>query len=167
MVFKKPIIIGILITAVVVIALTLNKFPPQQSQEDYKAPGRNWQSQKKVEDYFVSNLHMTPEDLKHQEGRKEISFYVTSGSSLQGITGNLTYYGFARNEKALQYAFEHTEDKNGGKEGFIKAGNNGTIDINAFYRISEDMTAWEIADTLLNKPNFYGSHGDYGYLFMP
>ena len=26
---------------------------------------------------------------------------------------------------------------------------------------------WLLADTLLNKPNFYGSHGDYGYMFMP
>ncbi|MDD5147728.1 MAG: hypothetical protein PHV63_04260 [Candidatus Daviesbacteria bacterium] len=167
MVLKKPIIIGVIIAAVVVIALGLNKPFSQQSQDDFKAPGRNWQSQKKVEDYFVSNLHMTPEDLKRQEDRKEISFYITDGSTPQGIIGNLTYYGFARNEKALQYALENTEDKTGGKDEAIKVGNNGTIDIKAFYRISEDMTAWELADTLLNKPNFYGSHGDYGYLFMP
>lgn len=167
MVLKRPIIIGVIITAVAITAFALHKPSQQQSEEDFKAPGKSWQSQKKVEDYFVSNLHMTPEDLKHQEGRKEISFYVTDGSTPQGIIGNLTYYGFARNEKSLQYALENTGDKTSGKDGAIKVGNNGTIDIKAFYRISEDMTTWEIADTLLNKPNFYGSHGDYGYLFMP
>lgn len=136
-------------------------------KEDFSAPTRAYNSPKKVEDYFVSNLRMTAEDLKQHENREKVSFYVTKDSTLEAITGNLTYYGLARNEKALKYALEHTEDKNGGKENAIKTESTGTIDINAFYTISENMTAWELADTLLNKPNFYGSHGDYGYMFMP
>lgn len=136
-------------------------------KEEFNAPTKAYDSPKKVEDYFVSNLRMTSDDLKLQENREKVSFYATKDNTLEAITGNLTYYGLARNEKALRYALEHTEDKNGGKEDAIKVGDTGTIDINAFYTISENMTAWELADTLLNKPNFYGSHGDYGYMFMP
>lgn len=140
-----------------------NKIP----LEDFNAPTRAYSSPKKVEDYFVSNLRMTLEDLKQHENREKVSFYVTKDNTLEAITGNLTYYGLARNKEALQYALEHTEDKNGGKDEAIRVSNTGSIDINAFYTISEDMTAWELADTLLNEPNFYGSHGDYGYMFMP
>lgn len=136
-------------------------------QEDFDAPTMTWDSPKKVEDYFVANLHMTPEDLRRQEGRTKVSFYVTEGTTLDAIISNLAYYGLVRKEDALRYALLNTKDTNGGKEDAIQVGNTGTIDKKAFYTISETMTAWEIADTLLNKPNFYGSHGDYGYLFMP
>lgn len=157
-----PIIVIILLIAAVLLPKT-NKIP----ENDFKAPTMTWNSPKKVEDYFVSNLRMTPEDLKRLEGRTKASFYVTKDSSLQGIIGNLTYYGFARNEKALQFALEHSQDKTLGNEGAIKVGSTGTIDISAFYEVSENMTAWELADTLLNKPHYIDAQGDYGYLFMP
>lgn len=165
----KAFLLPAICIAVVLLVAGLFLLPKKNSipQEDFEAPTMSWNSPKKVEDYFVSNLHMTPEDLKHQEGRTKVSFYVTPETTLQSITSNLTYYGLARNEKALQNALEQTKDTNGSKEGAIKVGNSGTIDVNAFYTISENMTAWELADTLLNKPNFYGSHGDYGYMFMP
>lgn len=163
----KSFLIPAIGTALVLFVIGILLLPKKIPKEEFSAPTRSYKSPKKVEDYFVSNLRMTPDDLKLHENREKVSFYVTKDNTLEAITGNLTYYGLARNEEALQYAIEQTEDKNGGKEGAIKVGNTGTIDINAFYTISENMTAWELADTLLNKPNFYGSHGDYGYMFMP
>ena len=158
--------IGVTITLLVVGILLISK-TNAIPQEDFEAPTMTWNSPKKVEDYFVSNLHMTPEDLKQQEGRTKISFYVTEGTTLQAIISNLTYYGLARTEKALQYALENTQDKTETKEGAIKVGTAGTIDINAYYTISENMTAWELAEQLLNNPHFIGSGVNYGYMFMP
>lgn len=164
---KTFFILSIIFIAMLVVGVLFLSRTTAIPKEDFEAPTMAWDSPKKVEDYFVSNLRMTPEDLKRQKGRAKVSFYVTKDTTLPSIISNLTYYGLARNEKALQYALEHTQDKSGGKEGAIMVGNTGTIDINAFYTISENMTAWGLADTLLNKPNFYGSHGDYGYMFMP
>src|SRR3989344_2387854 len=90
--------IGVTITLLVVGILLISK-TNAIPQEDFEAPTMTWNSPKKVEDYFVSNLHMTPEDLKQQEGRTKISFYVTEGTTLQAIISNLTYYGLARTEK--------------------------------------------------------------------
>ena len=44
---------------------------------------------------------------------------------------------------------------------------DGTIDTNAEYRISENMSAWELADLLLNKPAGHFSFDEYNYFFMP
>lgn len=163
------IIIGILVFVVAIIGvlLSFSRLSFQISQDDFKAPGRNWPSSKKVEDYFIERLRMTPEDLKLHKDRTTVDFRLSKETTLDGIVGNLHYYGFIRSEKALRYALEHTEDKTAGHEGAIKVGKNGTIDINASYRISEDMSAWEIADTLLNKSHYYGEGDPYNYLFMP
>lgn len=141
-------------------------FLSKPKEDNFKAPGRNWPSQKKVEDYFVEKLRMTPDDLKIHKDRKEITYRLTENSTLNGIIENLHYYGFIRDKKAFLYALEHTKDTITGKEKAIKVGKNGTIDINASYRISEDMNAWEIADILLNKPSYF-KFDEYGYMFMP
>ena len=137
-----------------------------RDNERFAAPGRDWQSQKKVEDYFVERLRMTPEDLERTKERTEVTFRLTKNSTIEAIIGNLYYYGFIRDENALRYTLEHTQDDLPGKEGALMIGRNGTIDINAGYRISEDMSAWQIADTLLNKPEYF-AFDEYGYIFMP
>ena len=88
-------------------------------------------------------------------------------STLEAVISNLQYYGFIRNEKALLYALENTEDKTQGYDEALMVGKKGSIDIYASYRISENMTAWEIAETLLNKGTYFGKGDPYNYMFMP
>lgn len=123
---KKTLPVVIILTGIILaVGVFLFFKSARPPQDTFDAPTRSWESPKKVEDYFVSSLRMTPEDLKHQEGRKEVSFYVTENSTIQGIIGNLTHYGFARTEDALKYALENTEDKNGNKVGAVQTGSTG------------------------------------------
>ena len=39
----------------------------QIPKEDFLAPGKSWQSPKKVEDYFVEKLRFTQADLERQK----------------------------------------------------------------------------------------------------
>jgi len=136
-------------------------------EEDFKAPGKNWQSPKKVEDYFVDKLRFTQTDLERQKQSQTVDFRPGKGSTLEAIVSNLQYYGFIKSEKALMYALENTDDTTQGNAGALTVGKDGSIDIIASYRISENMTAWEIADTLLNKSHYFGPSDEYGYMFMP
>jgi hypothetical protein len=143
--------------------LKTNQIP----KEDFKAPTKSWSSTKKVQDYFVDKLRFTQKDLETQKNNPDINFRLYGGSTLEAVVSNLQYYGFIRSEKALMYALKNTEDKTVGHEGALKVGKNGSIDIYASYRISENMTTWEIADTLLNKSIFFGKGDAYDYMFMP
>ncbi|MFA6518088.1 MAG: hypothetical protein WCV93_00345 [Candidatus Shapirobacteria bacterium] len=145
------------------IYLNINKIPA----EDFKAPGKSWQSPKKVEDYFIDKLRFTQSDLERQKQSETVDFRPGKGSTLDAIISNLNYYGFIRSEKALMYALENTKDITQGNPGLLSVGKNGSIDIVASYRISENMTAWEIADTLLNKSHYFGPNDEYNYMFMP
>lgn len=139
------------------------------TEENFAAPGKDWPSEKKVEDYFVSNLRMTPEEahgLRSKPGVDgKVMLRLTAETTIDGLVGNLEYYGFVRNKDALLYALEHAIDTVPGRTDALKVGNN-TVDKYAYYRISEDMTAWEIADELLNKPTYF-AYDEYHYLFMP
>lgn len=162
----KKIIIVLVLVAIGIfgaVYLNLNKIPA----DDFKAPGKNWNSPKKVEDYFVEKLRFTQSDLERQKQSETVDFRPGKGSTLDAIISNLNYYGFIRSEKALRYALENTEDKTQGNLGSLPVGKNGSIDIVASYRISENMTAWEIADTLLNKSRYFGPSDEYNYMFMP
>ena len=143
--------------------LKTNQIP----EEDFKAPTKSWSSPKKVQYYFVEKLRFTQEDLETQKDNPDVDFRLYGESTLEAVVSNLQYYGFVKNEKALMYALENTEDKTAGHDGALKVGKNGSIDIYASYRISENMTAWEIADTLLNKSIFFGKGDAYDYMFMP
>lgn len=140
------------------------------NEENFKAPGRDWESAKKVEDYFVERLHMSPEEansIRKKPGVDgTVDLRISTNVTLQGLTGNLVHYGFIRDEKAFLYALEHTKDTTPNDK-TIKVGSNGTIDQNAEYRISGNMTAWELADTLLNKPAGHFPYDEYNYFFMP
>ncbi len=140
-----------------------NKIPA----DDFKAPGKSWNSPKKVEDYFVEKLRFTQSDLERQKQSETVDFRPGKGSTLEAIVSNLQYYGFIRSEKALMYALENTKDTTQGNPGALSVGRNGSIDTVASYRVSENMTTWEMADTLLNKSHYFGPNDEYNYMFMP
>lgn len=147
----------------------LTEIVTKPSDESFQAPGKNWQSDKKVEDYFVENLGMSYEEAKNARkpsSNGKIMLRVREMSTLDGLLGNLEYYGFVRDKDALLYAFEHTEDTQEGKANPIMVGEDKTISTWSYYKISEDMTAWEIADELLNHPTYFG-FDEYNKTFMP
>ncbi len=159
-------IVAILLILVVlgfVYWLKTNQIP----QKDFEAPTKEWISSKKVDDYFKEKLNFTEKDFERQRKNDTVDFRLYGQSTLDGVVSNLKYYGFIKNEKALMYALENTEDKTPGHDGFLTIGKNGSIDIYTSYRISENMTAWEIADTLLNKGSYFGKGDPYSYMFMP
>jgi len=135
--------------------------------QDFLAPGKSWQSTKKVDDYFTEKLHFTQSDFERQKQNETVDFRPGKESTLEAIVSNLKYYGFIRSEKALMYSLENTKDTTQGNAGSLSVGKNGSIDIVASYRISENMTTWEIADILLNKSHYFGPNDEYQYMFMP
>ncbi|EKD47575.1 MAG: hypothetical protein ACD_65C00376G0003 [uncultured bacterium] len=142
----------------------------QPNMENFKAPGRGWSSPKKVEDYFVERLRMTPQeaqDIRNKPGVDgTVDLRINTNVTLDALIGNLAYYGFVRDEKSLRYALEHTKDVTPSGKAIV-VDKNRTIDTNAEYRISENMDAWQIADILLNRPSGHFSFDEYGYFFMP
>lgn len=160
----------ILISLLLLVILVGCYFLTRPNTENFKAPGRDWKSAKKVEDYFVSNLHMSPEEASTIRSKPgvdgKVNLRINTKVTLTALVSNLAYYGFIRDEKALLYALEHTKDTTPGTQA-IKVGREGTIDTNAEYRISENMTAWELADTLLNKPSGHFPFDEYNFFFMP
>lgn len=167
---KWLVILGVFILLIIVsLAVMFSKSKP--SEDSFKAPGKDFQSAKKVEDYFIETMHMSSTDAsnvrsldKGYDGK--ISLRLTDKTTLQAVVSNLHYYGFIGDEKAFIYALEHTEDIVTGKANALRVGKNGTIDVGAYYRISEDMDAWQIANELLNKPTYF-AYDQYGYIFMP
>lgn len=138
------------------------------SEESFQAPGRDWPSEKKVEDYFVEHLRMSPEEARQARDRSAdgtVMLRIRDTAMLEGLLSNLEYYGLVRDKEALRYALVNTEDTVPGHANPIEVGDN-TIDTWAYYRISEDMSAWEIANILLNKPNYF-AYDEYNYMFMP
>lgn len=157
---------------IVLLSLILGRyyFFSKPNEENFKAPGIDWESAKKVEDYFIERLHMPPEEasvIREKPGADgTVDLRINTNVTLQGLTGNLFHYGFIRDKKAFLYALEHAKDTTP-SDNAIKVGANGTIEQNAEYRISENMTAWELADVLLNKPAGHFSYDEYNYFFMP
>lgn len=144
----------------------------QPNWESFNAPGRAWNSPKKVEDYFIERLNMTPKEASEIRSRPgvdgKVNLRINTNTTLNGLVGNLYYYGFIRDENSFRYALEHTKDVTPGESGkVIKVDATRTIDTNAEYRISEDMTAWQIADILLNRPSGHFAFDQYNYFFMP
>ena len=163
---KKALIV-ILVFVVVAIGYY---FISKPNRENFKAPGKDWDSAKKVEGYFIDHLHMPAAEASTIRSKPgvdgKVNLRINTNVTLDGLTGNLYYYGFIRDEKTFRYTLEHTKDTTPSEKA-IKVGTNGTIDQNAEYRISENMTAWELADVLLNKPSGHFPYDEYNYFFMP
>lgn len=161
--------IGLIVVAAV--AYLSNRNVGKPSAELLQAPGKDFVSTKKVEDYFIEKLRMPAEEAKTIRSRGQgndgkISLRLSDKTTLEALISNLRYYGFIRDEKAFMYALENTKDTVAGKANALKVGKTGTIDVGAYYKITEDMGAWQLADELLNKPT-YIAYDEYGYMFMP
>lgn len=85
-----------------------------------------------------------------KQNAPSIEFTISKDKTLMAVSGDLHYYGFIKDENAFQYALEHTKDTKPGNETSIKIGSN-TIDRESRYTISQSMSAWQIADVLLNQ----------------
>ncbi|KKQ91945.1 MAG: hypothetical protein UU16_C0013G0005 [Candidatus Woesebacteria bacterium GW2011_GWA2_40_7] len=163
---KLILFLGIVAVFISIYLLFLSK----PSTDSFKAPGKDWNSPKKVEDYFVERLRMTTKEASEIRSKPgtdgTVDLRINTNVTLEALIGNLAYYGFVKDEKSFLYALEHTKDTTPNDKA-IKVGKEGTIDTNAEYRISENMSAWEIADILLNKPSGHFAFDEYNYFFMP
>jgi len=80
----------------------------------------------------------------------EITYHVGKNTTLQGLVGNLDYYGFIKNKDLFMLALMLVKDNVPSGDDAIKVG-TGTVDVEADYVISQDMSAWELARKLLNE----------------
>lgn len=83
------------------------------------------------------------------------TFRIGKDAQIDGIVGNLEYYGFVKDKQALLTALEKTVDNTAGNNDSIKIG-KGTVDREAEYTLSQSWDAWKIARVLLNE----GKHQD-------
>jgi cell division protein YceG involved in septum cleavage len=98
---------------------------------------------------------------------QSIAFTIGKDFTLDAVVGDLHYYNFIKDENAFRYALVHLKDNNPGRENSLKVGDN-TIDREAIYTISQSMTAWQIADILLNQGNYSScEHGCPESNFLP
>lgn len=88
-----------------------------------------------------------------RQNTPDIEFTIRKNTSLEAVISDLKYYEFVKDENAFKYALKKTKDTTTGNENSLKIGNN-TIKREAKYTISQSMTAWQIADILLNKGEY-------------
>jgi len=156
---KSWIIIGVilLVSLLAGVSFFLNKpLPPTQEELT---------SRKSVEDYFIEHMRVSAEEAKTMAS-DGVMLRLSPNSTLQGVVGNLYFYGFVDDEAKFEKLLETTTDSTDGKEDSIKADKN-TIDVNSNYYLNYSMNDEEIADTLLNKAKFEPNFTQYNYLFMP
>lgn len=156
---KDGIIIGILVLVGILVAgyFFFNRpLPPTSEDLAFR---------KTVEDYFMEHMRVSAEEAKTMAS-DGVMLRLSPSSTLQGVVGNLYYYGFIDDEAKFEKLLESSTDTTPGKEGSIKSGNN-TIDVNSNYYLNYSMSDEEIANTLLNKAKFEPNFTQYNYLFMP
>jgi hypothetical protein len=75
-------------------------FITKPNEENFKAPGKNWESPKKVEDYFIERLHMPVAEAEQIRSRPGVDgtadLRISTEVTLDALIGNLFYYGFVR-----------------------------------------------------------------------
>lgn len=98
---------------------------------------KNWQSK------FEAPRQNTP----------NIDFTIRKDTTLDAVISDLSYYDFIKDEGAFKFALGRSKDMFAGRDGALVIGKN-TIDREARYTISQSMTAWEIAEILLNKGEY-------------
>jgi hypothetical protein len=119
---------------------------------------------KELDDYFIEKLGMSAEEAK-QFAENDFSFFITKDTTLDEVVKNLHEYSLIKDKETLRRALEQTKDNLPGKSGALKVGNN-TIDVNAYYQLKKGLPTQEVANILLNRPNYL--QGDsYNYIFMP
>lgn len=98
---------------------------------------------------------------------QKIQFQINKETTLQAIVSDLKYYNFIKNETAFRLALRFTKDETSGNENSIRIGRN-SIDRQAFYTISQEMSVWELAKVLLTQGTFQDcSHGCPESRFWP
>lgn len=104
-----------------------------------------------------------------KQGTQPVEFTISKDMTLQAIVGDLKYYDFIKDEEALTFALEHTQDDAKGGTNFIKVGKGSkTIEREAVYTISQSMSAWELAKVLLNEGKYSPcNHGCPDSAFNP
>jgi len=122
-------------------------------------------SRKTVEDYFVEHMRVSSEEANTMAS-DGVMLRLSQNSTLQGIVGNLYYYGYIDDEERFEILLQTFTDSTPGKENSIRVGEN-TIDIFSSYYLNYSMSDEEIADTLLNLAKFEPNFTQYDYLFMP
>lgn len=85
-----------------------------------------------------------------RQNSQPIEFTISKDKTLVAVIGDLHYYGFIKDVSSFEYALEHSKDNTSGNSNSLRIGNN-TIDRESRYTISQSMTAWHIADALLDK----------------
>lgn len=85
-----------------------------------------------------------------RQNSQPIEFTISKDKTLVAVIGDLHYYGFIKDESSFEYALENSKDNTPGNSNSLRVGNN-TINREARYIISQSMTAWQIADVLLNN----------------
>lgn len=156
---KNVLIIGSLVLVAVLATgyYFLNKpLPPTQEELS---------SRKTVEDYFMEHMSVGAEEAKTMAS-DGVMLRLSPNSTIQGVVGNLYYYGFIDDQAAFEKLLTETTDSTPGNGSSIKIGEN-TIDVNSSYSLNYSMSDQEIADTLLNKAEFEENFTRYNYLFMP
>ena len=88
-----------------------------------------------------------------RQNTQNVEFTIRKDTTLDAVVSNLKYYDFIKDENAFRYALKKTKDTTLGNENSLKIGNN-TIDREAKYTISQSMTAWQIANILLNTGEY-------------
>ncbi len=102
-----------------------------------------------------------------RQDTQPIDFTIGKNFTLEAVIGDLHYYDFIKDEGTFKYALEHTKDATQGRDGALKVSNN-TIDREARYTISQSMTAWQLADILLNQGDYSScNHGCPESNFIP
>jgi len=124
------------------------------------------EQRKTVEAYFIEHMRVSPTEAQEM-AVNGVDLRISKTTTIQGIIGNLYYYGFIDDQAKFSKLLETTKDITPGNENSIKVGTENTIDINSHYYLNYQMTEAEIADTLLNKAKFANDFSAYNYLFMP
>jgi hypothetical protein len=102
-----------------------------------------------------------------RQNTQPIEFTISKDKTLDAVIGDLHYYDFIKDKKAFRYALEHANDTNPRRDNSLKVGDN-TIDRESRYTISQSMTAWEIAEALVNEGEYNPcNHGCPDSAFIP
>lgn len=101
---------------------------------------------------FLQNAFASP-----KTSSPTVKYRVPEAATAMAITGDLKYYGFVKHESVLEVALV-LEGKLKGKD----------VQRSSVYEISQSMSAWQIANILLNKGvSIDCSHGCPGSNFDP
>ena len=85
--------------------------------ENYLPP----EQRKTVEAYFIEHMRVSPTEAEEM-AVNGVDLRVSKTTTVQGIVGNLYYYGFIDSEAKLNKLLETTKDTTSGQEDSIKIG---------------------------------------------